>query len=321
MRAISCTRCTKPIAPGAKFCRRCGARVQGVSPPRRRSGLRWVVGLFLLVLGILGMLLVLLSLREPEVSIPAEPVSPPWPAVERVPAQEPRAASGTLPPLAPLPPWRRTRPADLPPDRDVENWDYRGMMLSQRSFLPPPGVRPIFAGADLLQAQFRGADLRDADFRGADLSQANFIGADLARARFDEAKLHQTFLIGRDTASVAGKTWVRDGVTEPVPAPLVAARHVGQASFRYARISQVDMDGLNLSGANFQGAELSQVSFRGADLRGTNFRGSRHLGTDFARARIDGADLRGADLSSGGGLNKVQLSTALTDDTTRLPRW
>jgi uncharacterized protein YjbI with pentapeptide repeats len=235
-------------------------------------------------------------------------------------AGPPRVPISDLPPLPALPPWRRHLPADLPA-APIGGPDYRGQMLPQRRFASLPLSDVVFAGADLLQADFGRAGLDGADFRGADLSQAEFGGADLAGAEFDEARVHQTRFIGADSAAVAGKTRRRDGIDEPIAPPRLAARNVGQASFRQARVTQVSFDDLDLAGVDFSGAELSSVSFRHADLSRANLRDTRQQLTDFQEAKLDGADLRGADLSSAQNLTPAQLASARTDATTRTPRW
>jgi uncharacterized protein YjbI with pentapeptide repeats len=236
----------------------------------------------------------------------------------------PRApAEVVLPTLPPLPAWIRHLPGDLPPPRDGgagAGADFRGRLVQPGRFAGLPLSDAVFAGAELLQADFARADLDGADFRGADLTQADFAGADLAGAQFDEAKLHQTRFVGRDTAAVAGRTRVRDGITERVPPPPLVAAHLGQASFRGARFTQLSLDGADLAGADFAGAEFTQVTMRGADLGGADLSGTRHHSTDFEGAKLGGADLRGADLSWASNLTAAQLASARTDATTRRPR-
>jgi uncharacterized protein YjbI with pentapeptide repeats len=226
-----------------------------------------------------------------------------------------------IPPLPPLPVWRRHLPADLGPAlAGSEELDFRGKVLwgGDRPALRP-GAKMVFAGADLLQGRFGQEDVRGFDFRGADLSQADFGGAELAGARFDGANLHQTSFVGSDTLSVAGKTRVRDGITEPVPAPPMPARGGGRATWRGARLTQVGMEGMDLAGADFREAAFSQCRLTRADLRGANFREARFSSTNLEGAVLDGADLGGADLSGAMGLTAAQLRSARVDGATRLP--
>lgn len=254
--------------------------------------------------------------RKAGPAITASPMPPPMVFPELPAVRMPDLAP--VPPLLPLPAWERHLPSDLPP-AVAGKADFRGQMLLQGYYVGRPLAGAVFAGAHLSQAQFEKADLTDADFRGADLSQAHLAGADVRRAKFDEASFGQTGFSTPDTAAVEGKTIVRNGITVPVPPPLLAPKNMGSASFRAARFSQVSLEGLNLAGANFEGAEFSQVELDGADLRRADLRGTRHSMTSFAKARLDGADLRGADLSSTRNLTAAQIATAKIDATTRLP--
>jgi len=332
---IRCPRCRKDLPAGTAFCRRCGEALPGhrpepspqtdhdyvpsdvgrhVRPGGHSDGVRYAfLAAAFLALGLLVVILWVASRRRASVAMPNPPAAIPF-----APAMPPRMAPAALP-LTPLPAWQRHLPADLPPAR--EGPDYRGQILQQGRFASLPLSDLVFAGADLLQADFARADLDGADFRGADLSQADFGGADLAGAKFDEAQIHQTQFVGADTAAVAGKTRLRDGIVLPLPPPRLTAKHLGQASFRGARVTQVSFEDLDLAGVDFSGAELSSVDFRNANLSHANLRDTRQELTDFQGARLEGADLRGADLSSVLNLTPAQLASARTDAATRLPRW
>ena len=333
MDTVACPRCSKALPRGTSYCRRCGARIApaaastiespapaGPEPRGRRFVLSVIAGALFAAVAV-GMLVgVMRSLRRPSSASPAATkmeIRPTY--VPPVPMSPGPQFPTPRPPLPELPAWERHLPPDLPP-QEASSADYRGQLLTQGRFLSMPLSDAIFAGAHLLQASFERADLDGADFRGADLSQANLAGADLDGARFDGAKLHQTHLVSLDTAAVAGRTRVRNGVTEPVPAPPLLAKNAGKASFRSARFSQVSLEGLDLVGADFGGAEFSGVEFRNADLRNANLRDTRHRLTDFEGAKLDGADLRGADLYSARNLTAEQLASARTDATTRRPR-
>jgi formylglycine-generating enzyme required for sulfatase activity len=87
---------------------------------------------------------------------------------------------------------------------------------------------------------------------------------------------------------------------------------------RLARVAHAprDMGFVDLVGL----AELDPATaFRDAILRG-NMRGQDLSGFDFTGAEFRGCDLTGADLSRTLGLTPEMLATAITDDTTILPR-
>lgn len=328
METTRCPRCSKAQPSAATFCRRCGAGLRapvagpaatasaGSPTVRHRRPDRLALIIILAAAGVAVTLLLVVVVSRPSPSPLVVARTPD----ARVFRPEVALRRPSLPPLPPLPAWSRHVPKDLPPPGPGEaGRDFRGQILTQGRYLGEPLRGAVFAGTELIQAHFERADLTGADFRGADLSQAAFDGADLAGARFDGARLNQCRLVGEDAAAVAGRTRVRDGVTERVPPPPLPARNAGRASFRAARFGQTDLDGMDLAGADFRGAEFSMAGFRDADLRGADLRDTRHGMTDFQNARLDGADLRGADLTSTRNLTAEQLASAKTDATTRLP--
>jgi len=83
------------------------------------------------------------------------------------------------------------------------------------------------------------------------------------------------------------------------------------ANLRHARLSGVDLTGVNLTKAILAGADLRTANLRGAnleeailnsarlwgaDLSGVNLRGAHLRGADLGNAKLTRADLRGADL-------------------------
>ena len=323
----------------AGFCRRCGTDLASVSiaaksspqaehpvpaapfmhVPRQDDGGRGrhVMAVAFVAAVAVGVAVLLTFVRS---SRRSTSVQPQMAATLSPPMSRPAVRPPSLPPLPPLPTWRRHLPAGMPTTAPAGAAnDYRGQILTQGHYAGQKLPGAVFAGTDLVQGQFEDADLTNADFRGAHLTQAHFGGADLTGTRFDEAWIHQASFVGVDTAAVAGKTRVRDGITEPISPPPLPAKNAGRASFQRTRFSQTKMEGLDLAGADFRGAEFSQSGFRNADLSGADLRDTRHHSTDFEGAKLDGADMRGADLTSARYLTDAQLATAKTDATTRRP--
>lgn len=321
-----CPVCSKRLPANATFCRRCGHRVHAPPRPTGQARVQPAAGggriffvivavvVLSLVAGVLLRVLNRATARTAELS--SVPIFTPPPPPLAIPTTPP------LPPLPPLPNWERHLPRDLPPvDEANKRLDFRGRLLNQSRFIGESLDDAVFAGAELSQVSFEKADLRGADFRGAYLLQTNLGGADLAGAKFDEAFLSQSYLDTLDTGAVNGQTRVRNGITEPVPPPVLRARNAWQASFVRTRFQQSSLAGLNLSGADFHEASFHSVNLTNADLRNANLRGTRHSGTDFQGARLEGADLRGADLTFVSNLTAAQLRYARTDSSTRLPRF
>lgn len=63
-------------------------------------------------------------------------------------------------------------------------------------------------------------------------------------------------------------------------------------------------------GANLKNADLRKADFQGANLKNANFEG----------AKLKGAKLQGADLTGAMGLTRKQVESAITDESTKLPR-
>ena len=337
MLTVSCPRCSKRMPIRSTYCRRCGlqlASAESASPQVPSTGpghssatstspvdrsVKIVIAAAVLVA--IGLVAGLAVLRTHSRSSVAESEHVAQAKSEEHTLAHERNAVDSQPPLPPLPGFSRHLPDDLPPAGTIPaDRDFRGQMLTQVRHIEAPLRGAIFAGTHLLQATFEKAELRGADFRGADFLQTTLAGADLEGARFDGARFSQSYLVSVDTSAVSGRTQVRNGITEPVPPPPLPARNAGRASFRGTRFDGMNFDAMDLSGGDFRGASFDGGNFRDADLRRADLRDTRHRLNDFRGAKLDGADLRGADLTSARNLTPAQLATAVTDDTTRLPR-
>lgn len=73
---------------------------------------------------------------------------------------------------------------------------------------------------------------------------------------------------------------------------------------------RAELPDLDLSEIALEGRDLSQANFRGADLSGASLQKSRLSGANFSGAVLRGADLRGADLS-GADLSNADLRGAV----------
>lgn len=89
----------------------------------------------------------------------------------------------------------------------------------------------------------------------------------------------------------------------------VTLTHIKGASLRQSSLRYANAAGAFLINADLRGADLVGANLRHADLRGAKLTG----------ADLRGANLHGADLRHASGLTQAQISTALYNDTTRLP--
>ena len=88
--------------------------------------------------------------------------------------------------------------------------------------------------------------------------------------------------------------------------------------------SPLDLHGISLRdaflpAAKFAGALLYDCDLEGALLEGADLRGAWLWRSNLRRVNLDNADLRGADLSGARGLQREQIESALSDESTRWP--
>lgn len=95
-----------------------------------------------------------------------------------------------------------------------------------------------------------------------------------------------------------------------------------QGHLREANLSQVILEGEQLSNVDFSGANLSHAFLNNANLQGANLRGVRLRGAFLNNANLEGTDLRGADLRwcklSGAKIEGARFDEAIYDIGTRL---
>jgi uncharacterized protein YjbI with pentapeptide repeats len=141
----------------------------------------------------------------------------------------------------------------------------------------------ILAGADLRGANLAGAylvgaDLTDAVLIDADLTGATLLSADLAGAQLQGATLDDADLRGLDFRNIAfDVAWLRIAKVSGV------------------NLSGLDLRGANLAGAYLVGADLTDAVLIDADLTGATLLSADLAGAQLQGATLDDADLRGLD--------------------------
>ena len=75
-------------------------------------------------------------------------------------------------------------------------------------------------------------------------------------------------------------------------------RNFSKLNLSKFRLWEVDLKGINFSGANLSHANLSGSELSNADLSGTNLSGADLCGTNLENANCQGADFRNAELTS-----------------------
>lgn len=166
-----------------------------------------------------------------------------------------------------------------------------------------------FREADLRRADLRWSDLRGANLRWAQLQEADLRKCDLRQARLRQCLLHKAQMKETDLRDAdltdaelqgADLSWA-----DLRGANLQRARLDNDADAKSTNAARTLLVETNLEGADLTGANLAFADLRGARLRG---------------AHLHGAILRGADLSKAIGLTPDQISSAITNDQTRLPQ-
>jgi uncharacterized protein YjbI with pentapeptide repeats len=175
----------------------------------------------------------------------------------------------------------------------------------QRIELPITNLRK----ANLRRADLRGANLREADLSYADLSEADLRGADLRGAKLRRAELSAVDLEGYFIDMVFETKRV-----EADPALLKFFLNLTGADLTKANLREADLSYADLGGANLSGAILSEGILRGVKLIQANLSGAIFRG-----ANLREADLSYADLSQAIALTLEQISTAITNEKTKLP--
>lgn len=165
--------------------------------------------------------------------------------------------------------------------------------MASRAFLVNADLR----GADLQKATLRGADLRNASLHEGEVrvgSRFKFIPADLHNANLTEAKLQGADLTKADLHEAV----------------------LYDANLQKAKLIRADLRRSVLVLANMQNAILDDANLEGAVLIRANL-----SGTSLAKANLKGAilsDETGAETPKG--LTQKQIDSAITDDTTILPK-
>jgi hypothetical protein len=161
------------------------------------------------------------------------------------------------------------------------------VMIALIALVPLIATRQISLNRtlSLFQAELAKVDLSGFDLRRADLSRANLQGAFLSKANLQEANLQEANLTSA----------VLEGAV------------LTKAQLSWA----IGLNDVDLRGAHLEEANLSWTNLRQAKLDGVYLHGAVLYKTDLREANLEGAH----------GLTREQIASAITDETTRLPRY
>lgn len=167
------------------------------------------------------------------------------------------------------------------------------ILQQQRLTGQKPSLRPIATDVQAVMTVLsrrdvskdrpdRNIELRESNLRAADLIGVELWGADLWKVNLREAQLWQAKLAGA---------------------------FLGRANLSNASLWKADLEGAYLWKANLEGANLEEANLEAANLEGSNLKD----------ANLKQANLINADLRSAIGLTPQQISSAIVNETTRLP--
>jgi uncharacterized protein YjbI with pentapeptide repeats len=162
--------------------------------------------------------------------------------------------------------------------------------------------------ANLTSANFESADLSAADLTGAILCSADFQGACLRRAclraaDFHEANLRQADLTQADlSGALLGNVDLTDALFTSADCTNatftgvdLCLAHWAGTIFRAAKLSECNLEALDLPRADFTQAKLLRCMLTRSRIRGGLFRGADLTNAGLADIDWEGADLRDAD--------------------------
>lgn len=172
--------------------------------------------------------------------------------------------------------------------------------------------RAILRGAYLDKSDLSGANLESADLAGASLSEAvldraSLIDACLQKTILKDAKLKGSILSDADLSDAD----ISHGSLQHA--------HLPGANLERTILVGADLTGANLVGTNLSEANLEDANARSAIFTWTTYRayGSTSL---WHPATFENTNLRGACLENAQGLTQKQISKAITDARTILPK-
>jgi uncharacterized protein YjbI with pentapeptide repeats len=317
-----CPKCENEMFPGARFCMRCGTRLDqtgalessrdAAAPARvsRPSGPP-APDLWAAMPPDLG--LEAIELSFPESEPPPAPV-----AVQRPALPAPEAPAKVEPLVVPKP---ATAAVIVPPasiaartsSESPSDSSKRRRNDGMADFSKEDVLRRVRAKQSLKRAGLAGIDLSGADLEGVDFGRADFEGAILDDAKLTRAVLTNASLRGASLkrANLEGADLSRADLEG---ADLSDAR-LARACFERASLRRATLDRASLLDARLSGAELSDsvlsasdlslvdarhAVFNGAILTGVRFEGAKLFGATFEGARVTTPRLEWIDVSATG---------------------
>jgi uncharacterized protein YjbI with pentapeptide repeats len=204
---------------------------------------------------------------------------------------------------------------------NLEGVDLSGMDLRGANLADVNLKEVDLSGVDLSGANLRGANLENVNLVGANLSGVDFRGANLEGFNLSEvdfrganlvgANLENANLRGANLADVIGQNSVKikkdlEGSQMGIVDVNLVGVNLSGANLVGANLENANLRGANLENANLRGANLENANLRGANLENANLRGANLENVNLVGVNLSGVDFRGANLENAN-LNKANL--------------
>jgi uncharacterized protein YjbI with pentapeptide repeats len=152
-----------------------------------------------------------------------------------------------------------------------------------------------FANVNLSNSNFEAATLTGADFTNANLTNVAFgSGANLTNVNFTDANLTNANLSGATLTNANFTGAIIEDISLDNAIGFAVSDLYSTASYASGDLTEINMQGLNLSGGNFAGINLSFADFSNSNLSSANFTDANLSNVSFQYATITNADLTGA---------------------------
>jgi uncharacterized protein YjbI with pentapeptide repeats len=184
---------------------------------------------------------------------------------------------------------------------DLADLDFKRANLSDCNLFGADLTRSNLEGANLSRAKLDRATLMRARLANANLAGASIrrpsIYSDMSLNPFDLPSLRSVNLSGATLTARLDQADFTDADLSGTRFIVWDERHNGgppttglaRCDFTSARMADVDVRGVSLTGAIFHKADLTAADFREADLSFADFEGAVLTGARFDGARLEGA--------------------------------
>jgi uncharacterized protein YjbI with pentapeptide repeats len=168
-----------------------------------------------------------------------------------------------------------------------------------------------FANVNLSNSNLEATTLTGADFTNADLTNVGFAGGtNLTSVNFTNANLTNANLAGATLTNANFTGAIIDDISFDNATGFAVSDLYATQSYAAGNLSEINLQGLDLSGGNFANLNLSFADFSNSNLTSANFTNANLTNVTFQNATITGADLTGATITGADFYNTKGLAAS-----------